>query len=180
MSFYGIQTSVLFGGFFFVFCFFVIALCKSVLNCSWICGNNCNIQQNCLHVRSSWQGDAAHVFRQKNNGCLRQNDSRDECKILGAHTQKKTLRSFKWLFPKCLWLSVSHNVSLGGWVKNGGTLREAVSGRLEGLETLNSPEGTVPRWRTSTDKSLTLIGKRKKKKMFGASQNNNLLSPSCR
>lgn len=47
-------------------------------------------------------------------------------------------------------------------MKNGGTLSEAVSGRLEGLETLNSPEGTVPRWRTSTDKSLTLIGKREK------------------
>lgn len=49
-------------------------------------------------------------------------------------------------------------------MKNGGTLNEAVSVRLEGLETLNSPEGTVPRWRTSTDKSLTLIGKRKGRK----------------
>lgn len=46
-------------------------------------------------------------------------------------------------------------------MRNGGTLSEAVSGWFEGLETLNSPEGTVPRWRTSTDKSLTLIGKRK-------------------
>lgn len=51
-------------------------------------------------------------------------------------------------------------------MKNGGTLREAVSVRLEGLETLNSPEGTVPRWRTSTDKSLTLIGKRKEEKKW--------------
>lgn len=64
-------------------------------------------------------------------------------------------------------------------MKNGGTLSEAVSGWLEGLETLNSPEGTVPRWRTSTDKSLTLIGKKKKKKV-AAFQNNNLFSPSCR
>lgn len=64
--------------------------------------------------------------------------------------------------------------------KNGSTPNEAVSGRLEGLETLNSPEGTVPRWRTSTDKSLRLIGKRKKKKKkVAASHNNNLFSPGC-
>lgn len=61
--------------------------------------------------------------------------------------------------------------------KNGGTLSEAVSGWLEGLETLNSPEGTVPRWRTSTDKSLALIGGRKWGKMAARSQNNNLFPP---
>lgn len=45
-------------------------------------------------------------------------------------------------------------------MKNGSTLNKAVSvGGLEGLETLNGPEGTLPRWRTFTDKSPGLIGK---------------------
>lgn len=62
-------------------------------------------------------------------------------------------------------------------MKNGSSVNGAVSGRLEGLETLNSPEGPVPRWRTSPDKSLRLIGKRREKKMVTDFQNNNLSSP---
>lgn len=45
-------------------------------------------------------------------------------------------------------------------MENGSTLNKAVSGGgLEGLETLNGPEGTLPRRRTFTDETPGLIGK---------------------